>query len=111
MGLGERGRQVVGYVEDTGIGIAPEDVPRVFEELFRSAAAREIDEHGTGLGLSIARRIVTMCGGEIHVESAVDRGSTFTFSFPALGEGRVAMGEGVPGVAAVVAARGEDRAP
>ncbi len=74
---------VVGDVEDTGIGIAPEDMPRLFEEFFRTEKAKAFAQYGTGLGLSIVRQIVTECGGEIAVESEVGKGTRFTFRLPA----------------------------
>ena len=69
-------------VRDTGVGIAPEDIPRVFEE-FRQVgtdAARKAE--GTGLGLSLTRRLVELHGGRIEVASVVGEGSTFTFTLP-----------------------------
>ncbi|MCJ7737069.1 MAG: HAMP domain-containing histidine kinase [Anaerolineae bacterium] len=80
--LKEENGDVVGIVEDTGIGIVPEDIPRIFDEFYRAEAARSMDVHGTGLGLSIAKRVVDLHGGQIHVESKVGEGSTFTFVFP-----------------------------
>jgi signal transduction histidine kinase len=70
-------------VEDTGIGIASEDLDRVYEGFFRSAAAKETGEVGTGLGLSIVRSLVTRLGGTIAVESQVGRGTRFTVRLPA----------------------------
>ena len=68
-------------VKDTGIGIAPEDQEKVFEE-FRQvgAAAKKIE--GTGLGLTLCRKFVELHGGKIWVESELGAGSTFTFSIP-----------------------------
>jgi len=73
---------IVGRVQDTGIGIAPEDLPRIFEEFYRAENAKAMERHGTGLGLSIARRIVETYGGQIWAESELGRGSTFTFVLP-----------------------------
>jgi signal transduction histidine kinase len=75
-------------VEDSGIGIAAKDLPRVFERFFRADAARarddgEPDGHGTGLGLAIAKWIAEAHGGGIAVASAVGAGSTFTVTLPA----------------------------
>ena len=69
-------------VNDTGIGIAPEDQERVFEE-FRQVgtAAKKIE--GTGLGLTLCRKFVELHGGRIWVKSQVGEGSTFTFNIPA----------------------------
>jgi signal transduction histidine kinase len=69
-------------VEDTGIGIAPEDLPRIFEDFYRSEHAKDMDAHGTGLGLSIAKRVVDLYGGRLDVESRLDKGSKFSFRFP-----------------------------
>ena len=69
-------------VMDTGIGIPPEDLPRVFDDFFR---ASNVEIKGTGLGLSIARRIVEAHGGDIYVESPCPEsniGSKFTFTLP-----------------------------
>ena len=78
------GDSVVGIVKDTGIGIPPEDIPRIFEEFYRGANAREMTVHGTGLGLSIVKRIVDRYGGDVQVESKVGRGTTFGFALPRL---------------------------
>ncbi len=69
-------------VTDTGRGIAPEDLPHVFERFYRSPAARS--EDGTGLGLAIARWIASEHNARIAVESVPDVGSTFTVTLPAL---------------------------
>ena len=69
-------------VQDTGVGIAAEDLPRLFEKFFRSDDPRVQAETGTGLGLSLTREIVRMHGGEITVESEFNKGSTFTVSLP-----------------------------
>jgi two-component system NtrC family sensor kinase len=69
-------------VSDTGVGIAPEDQPLVFERFFR-ADHPLIQEHpGRGLSLSIAKTLVELHGGEIWVESTPGRGSTFSFTLP-----------------------------
>ena len=78
------GEAVVGVVRDTGIGIAEEDLPRLFEEFYRTDQAKAFARHGTGLGLSIARQIVEQYGGEIAVESQLGKGTQFTFRLPTL---------------------------
>lgn len=75
----EGGRMLVS-VTDTGIGIAPEDLPRVFERFYKADKSRS--SGGTGLGLAIAKHIVQLHGGKIWVESQQGKGSTFTFSLP-----------------------------
>jgi two-component system phosphate regulon sensor histidine kinase PhoR len=69
-------------VEDSGVGISAEDIPRLFEKFFRSEDPRVQAEVGTGLGLSLAREVVRMHGGEIAGESQLNKGSTFTVSLP-----------------------------
>ena len=72
-------------VADTGVGIAPEEVPRVFDRFYRGEAARGRPA-GTGLGLAIARLIVEQHGGSIEVRSEPGRGSEFTVRLPVGGE-------------------------
>ena len=79
----ENRRTIIGSVADTGIGIATEEIPRIFEEFYRTDAARAMQETGTGLGLPIVQQIVAMYGGTIELESAVNQGSTFRFVLPA----------------------------
>jgi two-component system sensor histidine kinase/response regulator len=80
--LEEREGWAVGTVEDTGIGIAPEDRDRIFEEFYRAPQAKEVEPRGTGLGLSLVRRIVEGHGGTIAVVSQLGQGSRFTFRLP-----------------------------
>jgi signal transduction histidine kinase len=69
-------------VTDTGIGIDPELLPRLFEPFSQAKRARPRSEGGLGLGLSIARRLVEMHGGTIKVASVPGRGSEFTIELP-----------------------------
>ncbi len=69
-------------VSDTGSGIDPDDLPRIFERFYKADRARSRGGSGTGLGLSIARHIVEAHGGKIWVESEIERGSTFYFTIP-----------------------------
>jgi two-component system phosphate regulon sensor histidine kinase PhoR len=80
--LDQDARQVVGRVRDTGIGIAAEDLPRLFDEFYRADNARQVSPHGTGIGLAVVRRIIDHWGGDIWVESEVGQGSTFAFVLP-----------------------------
>jgi two-component system sensor histidine kinase BaeS len=70
-------------VRDTGEGIAPEDVPLVFDRFYRADKARQrVESTASGLGLAIAKAIVEALGGTIGVESAPGAGTTFTVSLP-----------------------------
>jgi signal transduction histidine kinase len=79
-------------VRDSGIGIAPEDQDRVFEEFQQVSAAKHVSAEGTGLGLPLARRFVELHGGRLWVESVPGAGSTFTFSLPVRSAERVPAG-------------------
>jgi len=69
-------------VRDTGIGIAPEDQKTVFEEFKQVGRDYTRKAEGTGLGLALTKRFVELHGGEIRLESAPGKGSTFTFTLP-----------------------------
>ncbi len=69
-------------VADTGIGISPADIPRIFERFYRVDKARSREAGGTGLGLSIVKHIVQAHGGRVWVESAPGSGSVFSFTIP-----------------------------
>lgn len=72
-------------VSDQGVGIAAEDIPRLFKPYSRLERTQEVK--GTGLGLLITKAIVEAHGGEIDVQSQLGRGSTFTFTLPLEGAG------------------------
>ena len=70
-------------VEDTGIGIPAEALPRLFERFYRVDKGRSRDEGGTGLGLSIVKHVAQTHGGQVEVRSRVGQGSTFRVRLPA----------------------------
>ena len=82
--------QIQVVVWDTGIGIAPEDLHRIFLEFEQVDSSYARQQQGTGLGLALTRRLVEAHGGQIRVESIVGQGSTFTFVLPLLMQGSVA---------------------
>ena len=81
-----KARQADGSVEisvtDTGIGIAPDDQPKIFEEFRQVGTDYAHKTEGTGLGLTLAKKFVELHGGRIWVESEVGKGSKFTFTLP-----------------------------
>lgn len=87
-------------VADTGIGMTEEDQAKLFTRFFRASTARAHRISGTGLGLSITRSLIEMQGGHIWAKSAVNRGSTFSFTLPILPEPLAEMAQSEPQVAA-----------
>jgi len=78
VGIKDEPNEVTVTVADTGKGVSEKDIDRVFDEFYRGTGGEE----GTGLGLSICRRIITMHGGRIWVESGEGKGSSFHFTLP-----------------------------
>jgi two-component system phosphate regulon sensor histidine kinase PhoR len=76
------GGEVALEVSDTGIGIPPEAIPRIFERFYRVDKGRAREEGGTGLGLAIVKHIAQAHGGQVDVESRIGRGSTFRVRLP-----------------------------
>lgn len=76
------GSEVEVSVRDTGIGIAPDDLPYVFERFYRVDKSRTRATGGAGLGLAVVKQLVEAHGGRVGVESEVERGTTFTFTLP-----------------------------
>lgn len=81
IGAQQRGKEVVFWIQDNGIGIAEDLHSRIFDLFERGRGQHEIE--GTGIGLTIARRILENHGGRIWVDSTVGEGTTFYFSLPA----------------------------
>lgn len=77
------GKSVLTEVKDTGIGIPPECLPRMFERFYRVDKARSRAMGGTGLGLAISKQIVEGHGGKIWIESTLGKGTKVSFSLPA----------------------------
>lgn len=75
---------VVLTIKDTGIGIAADDLPHIWDRFYRAKNQRtsQIQEKGSGLGLVIVKKLVQLQGGTINVESQLGKGSTFTIRFP-----------------------------
>jgi two-component system phosphate regulon sensor histidine kinase PhoR len=69
-------------VSDTGSGISPDHLGRIFERFYRVDTARSRDEGGTGLGLAIVRHLVEAHGGSVRAQSVVGQGTTITLHFP-----------------------------
>jgi signal transduction histidine kinase len=74
------------FVSDTGVGIAGEDIPHVFERFWRAATSRDRESGGLGVGLALVREIATRHRGVVNVESVLGVGSTFTLSLPLFGQ-------------------------
>jgi two-component system phosphate regulon sensor histidine kinase PhoR len=75
-------RQVVCSVQDTGEGIPPDDVPYIFDKLYRARRAKGRPVEGSGLGLTIVQQIIRAHGGDITVRSELGKGSAFIFNVP-----------------------------
>ena len=77
-----QGEMVAIHVQDTGIGIAPEELPRMFEAFTQLDSVLQRQHAGSGLGLSLTAKFATLLGGEIKASSTPNKGSTFTILLP-----------------------------
>ena len=80
--LRRAGEAVELAVRDTGTGIAPEEIPHLFERFYRAKGGRARTHEGTGIGLSLVQELVRLHEGSVRVESVPGQGSTFTVSIP-----------------------------
>ena len=87
IGVGRFGASVEVSVADTGPGIAPEDLPHVFDRFYRVDRSRSRSEGGSGLGLAIAKEVVEAHGGRIWAESGQGEGAVFTLRVPVSPDG------------------------
>jgi signal transduction histidine kinase len=76
------GARLLAWVRDNGIGIAPQDQERIFDEFYRVESESAASVKGTGLGLPISKTLIELHGGRIWVQSEPGRGSTFFFTVP-----------------------------
>ena len=79
------GTHALATIQDTGIGIAPEQLPHIFDRFWRADQARSRYEEGSGLGLAIAKTIVQRHQGDITVQSKLEEGSYFQVKIPLAG--------------------------
>lgn len=77
-------KEILITIQDTGVGIAPEHIPHIFERFYRVSQSRS--SRGAGLGLAIALEIAHAHNGNIEVESEAGKGTTFTVQLPVLSE-------------------------
>jgi signal transduction histidine kinase len=82
---------IVFEVTDTGAGVPPDELPRIFERFYRTDKARARETGGTGLGLAIVQRLVEMQGGRIWASSTISQGTTFHVALPAAEQAQSAL--------------------
>ena len=93
--LAQEGGQAVLRVSDTGVGISPQDIPRLFERFHRGTASRARSNEGSGIGLALVKELVALHGGRITAASEPGTGTTFTVCIP-LGRAHLAPASVVP---------------
>jgi signal transduction histidine kinase len=71
-------------VKDSGIGIAPDHLPYIFERFYRADRSRTRSTGGAGLGLAIVKKIVEAHGGQVSAESVLEKGTTINFTLPTI---------------------------
>jgi two-component system, cell cycle sensor histidine kinase DivJ len=79
---GLEGSHLVLRVADTGVGIAADDLKRIGDPFFQAGNAYQRRREGTGLGLSIVKRLITLHGGDLTVQSKIDQGTSVTVTLP-----------------------------
>ncbi|MCI5064457.1 hybrid sensor histidine kinase/response regulator [bacterium] len=89
------GNRVAVHVEDNGIGIAPQNHAKVFEAFERVDHSYALSQGGTGLGMSLTKRLAEKNGGRIDFTSALDKGSHFWVSFPAIANASISKQESI----------------
>jgi signal transduction histidine kinase len=107
VGLEEHRDRALVEVRDTGPGIRPEELPRIFDRFYRGTNTGEARASGSGLGLAIARSIVDMHGGRIDVASVVGEGTVFTIELPRERQDDRSAGREEPRAASASGARRE----
>jgi len=105
LGLRTQGGHAILHVADTGVGIEPDHLTRIFDRFYRVDRARSRRQGGTGLGLAIVKRVAEMHGGRVDVASTPGHGTRFVVTLPLLAVGRsaptgVASGAGAPALPA-----------
>jgi signal transduction histidine kinase len=78
----DEGNNILIEVRDTGIGIPPDEIDRLFEEFYRATNARKIEREGTGLGLAIVKQVIERHGGKVWAQNNPAGGSTFSLTLP-----------------------------
>ena len=104
----QRGENVVFAIADTGVGIAPENISRVFDEFEQADGGTRRRHGGAGLGLAISKRFVELHGGRIWAKSQVGQGSTFYFSLPVGQEDLTVISRRLAGVASTATPKGSE---